>query len=108
VIIEDIRPAADLHLLVIPKRHIRDITTVDDAKILDSLLMTARAHLPNFDVMEDKNVGFHQPPFNSQVYTRNKQLFLRIFLVSFAHAHCCGKNERETEAANPESRLGRR
>ena len=78
VIIEDIRPAADLHLLVLPKRHIRDITTVDDAKILDSLLLTARAHLQNYDVMEDKNVGFHQPPFNSQVFTRNKLLFLRI------------------------------
>ncbi|CBY22790.1 unnamed protein product [Oikopleura dioica] len=66
VIIKDIRPAADLHFLVLPRRHIRDITTVDDAKILDSLLLTARAYLPNFDIMEDKNVGFHQPPFNSQ------------------------------------------
>ena len=66
MIIEDIRPAADLHLLVIPRKHIRDITTVDDAKTLDSLLLTANAHLPDFEKIE-KHVGFHQPPFNSQV-----------------------------------------
>ena len=42
---KDINPAADLHVLVIPRRHIDDasVVTADDGPVLAEMLMAARA-----------------------------------------------------------------
>ena len=44
VVFKDINPAAPVHLLIVPKRHIRSINDLSEADrpILSDLLMTAR------------------------------------------------------------------
>jgi histidine triad (HIT) family protein len=45
VAFKDINPAAPLHILVVPRRHIDDASTVtpDDGPVLADMLLTARA-----------------------------------------------------------------
>ncbi len=44
VVFRDIKPAAPVHLLIVPKRHIRSVNDIkaDDAQLLGEMLMTAR------------------------------------------------------------------
>jgi len=45
VAFKDINPAAPLHVLVVPRRHIEDasVVTAEDGPVLADMLMTARA-----------------------------------------------------------------
>ncbi|MGB5157945.1 histidine triad nucleotide-binding protein [Desulfobacterium sp. N47] len=44
VVFRDINPHAPVHLLIVPKRHIRSVNdlTEDDAKIVSEMIMTAK------------------------------------------------------------------
>ena len=42
-VINDIAPKAKHHMLVIPKKHYKDITEVDDSSLLAELMQTAKA-----------------------------------------------------------------
>jgi len=52
VVFKDINPLAPVHLLIVPKRHIRSINDVTDAdrEILAELIMTARDMAKRFSV----------------------------------------------------------
>jgi histidine triad (HIT) family protein len=52
VVFKDINPLAPVHLLVVPKRHIRSINDVtgEDREILAELIMTARDMAERFSV----------------------------------------------------------
>jgi histidine triad (HIT) family protein len=53
-VFKDINPAAPVHLLIVPKRHIRSLNelTESDRSILAELLMTARDMAGRYDVAE--------------------------------------------------------
>ncbi len=55
VVFKDINPHAPIHLLIIPKRHIRSINdlTDEDRPILAELLMTAKEMAKRQQVAED-------------------------------------------------------
>ena len=42
-VINDIAPKAKHHMLVIPKKHYKDITEIDDSALLAELLQTAKS-----------------------------------------------------------------
>ena len=52
VVFKDINPLAPVHLLIVPKRHIRSINdlTDEDREILAELMMTARDMAKQFSV----------------------------------------------------------
>lgn len=54
VVFKDINPLAPVHLLIVPKRHIRSINdlTDEDREILAELMMTARDMAKQFSVDE--------------------------------------------------------
>jgi len=54
VVFKDIRPHAPVHLLIVPKRHIRSINEIEtkDGPILAELMMTAKAMARRFGVQE--------------------------------------------------------
>ena len=54
VVFKDINPHAPIHILIVPKRHIRSINdlTVDDGPILRELIMTGKAMADKMGVAE--------------------------------------------------------
>jgi len=54
VIFKDIKPHAPVHLLIVPKRHIRSINDVTetDQPLLSELIMAAKNIAPEFGVRE--------------------------------------------------------
>jgi len=54
VVFKDINPLAPVHLLIVPKRHIRSINDLTDAdrEIVAELIMTARQMAERFSVNE--------------------------------------------------------
>ncbi|XP_015795263.1 histidine triad nucleotide-binding protein 3 isoform X2 [Tetranychus urticae] len=65
---KDIYPASDTHILIIPKRHIKDIKslTTDDLPIIERMKDIA-INLIRENALDsnDTRLGFHKPPFNS-------------------------------------------
>ena len=54
VVFKDINPAAPVHLLIVPKRHIRSINDLADSDrpILSELLMTAKDMAGRYDIAD--------------------------------------------------------
>ena len=42
VVFKDINPKADIHLLVVPKKHVESLNELDDEVLLGKLMMTVR------------------------------------------------------------------
>ena len=42
IVLQDIAPKAPIHYLIIPKKHVRDLASVQDAHLLSSLLQMAQ------------------------------------------------------------------
>ena len=54
VVFRDIRPAAPVHLLIVPRRHIRGINDLEpsDAPILGEMALVAKAMAARFDIAQ--------------------------------------------------------
>ncbi|XP_078319880.1 adenosine 5'-monophosphoramidase HINT3-like isoform X2 [Crassostrea virginica] len=68
VAINDIRPAADQHYLIITKQHIRDPKHLkgSDLDLLERLVATGEKVLKDAGGnIEEARIGFHWPPFTS-------------------------------------------
>ena len=52
VVFRDIRPQAPVHLLIVPKQHIRSVNDLapGDQAVLDEMLFTAKAMAARFDI----------------------------------------------------------
>ena len=78
LIIEDINPIAKIHLLCIPKSHIKNINslTINDINLLNMMKNSAIDYIvKNYNNINENNIilGFHIPPFTS---------------VNHLHMHC--------------------
>eukprot|EP00842_Homolaphlyctis_polyrhiza_P002962 jgi/Hompol1/3667/HPOL_003316-RA len=74
----DRSPAARVHVLLVPKKHIKSISqlTAKDIPMLAEMKMHATQLLADLGVEEkDRQLGFHQPPFST---------------VGHLHLHCLG------------------
>ncbi|XP_053211306.1 adenosine 5'-monophosphoramidase HINT3-like [Panonychus citri] len=84
---DDISPASDVHILIIPKKHIKDVKslTKNDLSLVENMKQIA------IDLVKEKQfnmnttrLGFHLPPFNSighlhlhLIYPTNNMTFLK-------------------------------
>ena len=67
---KDIAPKADVHLLIIPKLHIRDtnqLITVNDFNLVEHMIKVAKRyvkdHYKQYKLAEDLELHFHKPLF---------------------------------------------
>ncbi|KAF8813508.1 HIT-like protein [Phlegmacium glaucopus] len=68
VAFEDRKPASKYHFLVIPKRHIESVRSLQkpDADLVKSMEEIGHVVLNKLDVpLSTRRLGFHIPPFNS-------------------------------------------
>ncbi|XP_017774970.1 PREDICTED: histidine triad nucleotide-binding protein 3-like [Nicrophorus vespilloides] len=68
VIFKDIKPASKYHYLAVPKNHIKTAKDLkpEDSQLLLKLIETGkRVLVENGAEVDDLQMGFHWPPFNS-------------------------------------------
>jgi len=86
-VFENYKPAAVFHLLVIPRRHLESVKTLDASHIslVQDMLALGDEALTSVGAPEgNRRFGFHIPPFTS---------------VDHLHLHCFGLPFRSTLAA---------
>ena len=56
VAFRDINPKADIHFLVVPKKHIESLNELDDEVLLGKLMMTVKAVTGEFDIKSYRTI----------------------------------------------------
>ena len=56
VVFKDINPKADIHLLVVPKKHVESLNELDDEVLLGKLMMTVKAVTKKLDIKSYKTL----------------------------------------------------
>ncbi|KAK8800366.1 hypothetical protein WA171_004997 [Blastocystis sp. BT1] len=76
-VIEDIRPCASQHFLVIPKRHIYDCNSLthEDLSLLEEMERVGLRVLQDHGVTDNIRCGFHRRPWHT---------------IGHLHLHCIG------------------
>ena len=56
VVFKDINPKADIHLLVVPKKHVESLNELDDEVLLGKLMMTVKTVTKKLDTKSYRTV----------------------------------------------------
>ena len=56
VVFRDINPKADIHFLVVSKKHVESLNELDDEALLGKLMMTVKAVTSEFDIKSYRTI----------------------------------------------------
>lgn len=81
-VFHDLYPKAQTHLLVIPKRHIKNLYHLkpSDLELIEHMKSTANDIKTKINPAADAKIGFHHPLFNSVLH-----LHLHILILPYTH-----------------------
>lgn len=76
VVFKDINPKADIHLLVVPKKHVESLNELDDEFLLGKLLMTVK------DVTKKLSIKSYRTVINTGKEAGQEVFHLHIHILS--------------------------
>lgn len=76
VVFKDINPKADIHLLVVPKKHVESLNELNDEFLLGKLMMTVK------EVTKKENINSYKTVINTGKEAGQEVFHLHIHILS--------------------------
>ena len=76
VVFKDINPKADIHLLVVPRKHVESLNELDDEKLLGKLMMAVK------EVTKILNIKSYRTVINTGKEAGQEVFHLHIHILS--------------------------